>query len=105
MTTRTDIMDPTGAPRELTDLTGEEVRALRALAEAGMIAPLGAAAPHASAAPHAGTPHAGTTPNAGAAPRGGTAPRTRTTPQTGTARPRETRPREAQEVQGTLMAA
>jgi hypothetical protein len=103
MTTRTDIMDPTGAPRELTDLTGEEVRALRALAEAGMIAPLGAAAPHAGAEPHAGTAsHAGTPPHAGAAPRGGTAPRTRSAPQTGAARARETQQRE---VQGTLMAA
>jgi hypothetical protein len=89
MTTRTDIMDQTGAPRELTDLTGEEVRALRALADAGMIAPLGAAPPHAGAGAGAGAGAAGTAPRAGGAP------------------PRETQGRKARqrEVQGTLMAA
>jgi hypothetical protein len=63
MTIRTDIMDLTGAPRDLADLTGEETRALRVLAEAGMIAPLGAAG-----AP-VGTP-AGASVSAAGAPMG-----------------------------------
>jgi hypothetical protein len=43
MSTRTDIMDLAGSPRAIEDLTGEELRALRALSDAGMIAPLDAA--------------------------------------------------------------
>jgi hypothetical protein len=40
MSTRTDIMDLAGTPRAIEDLTGEELRALRALSDAGMIAPM-----------------------------------------------------------------
>jgi len=64
MTTRTDIMDLTGTPRALEDLTGEEVRALRALAGAGLIAPLDAATSAASAATSAASTANAVTANA-----------------------------------------
>jgi hypothetical protein len=56
MDTRTDIMDASGAPRPIADLTGEELRALRALADAGMIGPLDETA--ARPAPRASQPQA-----------------------------------------------
>ena len=40
MDDRKDIMDADGAPRAIADLSREELRALRALAQAGMIPPL-----------------------------------------------------------------
>jgi len=58
MTTRTDIMDLTGAPLEIADLTGEETRALGVLAEAGLIAPLGGA-PQRKSAPQKAAPRTG----------------------------------------------
>jgi hypothetical protein len=42
MNSRTDITDPTGKPRKIAELTRDELRALRVLADAGMIAPLDA---------------------------------------------------------------
>jgi hypothetical protein len=97
MTIRTDVTDLTGTPRELADLTGEEMRALRALADAGMIAPLAAAAP---------TGGALATASAGAAPRKAAprkaAPQKAAPPKAGGARTGKARSRE---VQGTLMAA
>jgi hypothetical protein len=60
MSKRTDITDLAGTPRAIAELNREELRALRALADAGMIPPLdtpllndGSAAPQSAAAPHA----------------------------------------------------
>ena len=97
MTIRTDIMDLTGTPRALADLTGEEMRALRALAGAGMIAPLAAAAPTGTAPTGAAKQSAAPARNA----RAKTAP-AGTGPRSGGTR---TERKQSQEVQGTLMAA
>jgi hypothetical protein len=82
MTTRTDIMDLTGTPLEIADLTGEEMRALGVLAEAGLIAPVGAV-PQRTAAPQKPAPQ-------------------KMAPRTGNSRKA---PARTEQVQGTLMAA
>jgi hypothetical protein len=92
MTTRTDIMDLTGAPLEIADLTGEEMRALGVLAEGGLIAPVGAV-PQRKAAPQKAAPQK-------AAPQK-PAPQ-KVAPRTGSSRKA---PARSGEVQGTLMAA
>jgi hypothetical protein len=101
MTIRTDITDLTGTPREIADLTGEEMLAMRALADAGMIAPLAAGVPAGGALATASASAA----RQGAAPQQA-APRkaapTGSASRTGSARTGKTRSRE---VQGTLMAA
>jgi hypothetical protein len=92
MTTRTDIMDLTGAPLEIADLTGEEMRALGVLAEGGLIAPVGAV-PQRKAAPQKAAPQK-------AAPQ-------KPAPQKVASRMGSSRkaPARSGEVQGTLMAA
>jgi hypothetical protein len=92
MTTRTDIMDLTGAPLEIADLTGEEMRALGVLAEGGLIAPVGAV-PQRKAAPQKAAPQK-------AAPQ-------KPAPQKVASRTGSSRkaPARSGEVQGTLMAA
>jgi hypothetical protein len=97
MTTRTDIMDLTGAPLEIADLTGEEMRALGVLAEGGLIAPVGAV-PQRKAAPQKAAPQK-------AAPQKA-APQ-KPAPQKVASRTGSSRkaPARSGEVQGTLMAA
>lgn len=102
MTIRTDITDLTGTPRALADLTGEEMRALRALAGAGMIAPLAAAAP-------TGTAEQGATEQSAAKQSAVPARTARTKNAPAGTGPRSggtrTGRKQSQEVQGTLMAA
>jgi hypothetical protein len=102
MTTRTDIMDLTGAPLKIADLTGEEMRALGVLAEAGLIAPVGAV-PQRKAAPQKAAPQKAAPQKAApqkAAPQK-PAPQ-KVAPRTGNSRKA---PARSGEVQGTLMAA